>query len=198
MFRKWMFPFFGMAVIIFVIIIGFVLAAKDTVTVPASFAEARINGAAISNFLNSFFQESSNRLSEIEAKDKAGKYGDALDLTVQEFRKVQEARVKTIELLGELTTMAAAIPNIPVSSAQSIGMQAIATKMSSVDRLLNYHEKTRQLLDVLQNKFLSDSPANFDIETTEIIRAMNDDALAINELNRKYQRLMGEFDEKLR
>ena len=198
MFRKWMFPFFGVVAIIFVIIIGFVLAAKDTVAVPASFAEARINGAAISNFLNSFFQESSDRLSEIEAKDKAGKYGDALDLTVQEFRKVQEARVKTIELLGELTTMAAAIPNIPVSSAQSIGMQAIATKMSLVDRLLNYHEKTRQLLDVLQNKFLSDSPANFDVETTEIIRAMNDDALAINELNRKYQRLMGEFDEKLR
>ena len=198
MFRKWMFPFFGVVAIIFVIIIGFVLAAKDTVAVPASFAEARINGAAISNFLNSFFQESSDRLSEIEAKDKAGKYGDALDLTVQEFRKVQEARVKTIELLGELTTMAAAIPSIPVSSAQSIGMQAIATKMSLVDRLLNYHEKTRQLLDVLQNKFLSDSPANFDIETTDIIRAMNDDALAINELNRKYQRLMGEFDEKLR
>ena len=198
MFRKWILPFSGIVIIIFIVIIGFVLAAKDTVVVPASFAEARINGAVISDFLSNFFQESSERINEIEKRDKAGEYGRALDLTVQEFRKVQEARVKTIELLGELTTMAAAIPNIPVSSAQSIGMQAIATKMSLVDRLLNYHEKTRQLLDVLQNKFLSDSPANFNIETTEIIRAMNDDALAINELNRKYQRLMGEFDEKLR
>jgi len=198
MFHKWILPFFGIITIIFVVIIGFALAAQDKVTVSASFAEARINGAVISDFLNNFFQESSKRISEIEAKDKAGEYGKALDLTVQEFRKLQEARLKTIDLLGELTTMAAEMPNIPIDSAQSIGMQAIATKMSLVDRLLNYHEKIRQLLDILQNKFLSDDPANFDTETTEIIKAMNDDVLAINELNRKYQRLMTEFDEKLK
>jgi len=197
MLRKWILPFSVIAIIIFIVIIGFVLAAQDKVTVPAGFAEARINGAVISEFLNNFFQESSERISKIEEQDKAGKYGKALDLTVQEFRKLQEARLKTTELLGELTAMAAAIPYIPIDSAQSIGMQAIATKMSLVDKLLNYHEKIRQLLDVLQNKFLSDDPAGFDAETTEIIKAMNDDILAINELNRKYQRLMGEFDEKL-
>ena len=197
MFRKWILPFFGVATIISVVIIGFVLATQDKITVPISFAEARINGAVISDFLNNFFQESSKRISEIEAKDKAGEYGKALDLTTQEFRKLQEARLKTIELLGELTTMAAEMPNIPLDSAQSIGMQAIATKMSLIDRLLNYHEKIRQLLDVLENKFLSDDPASFDAETAEIIKAMNDDVLAINELNREYQRLMTEFDNKL-
>jgi len=196
MFRKWILPFLGIITIVF-IVIGFVFAAQDKVIVPASFAEARINGATISGSLNNFFQESSERLRKIEEKDKAGKYDDALDLTTQEFIKLQEARLKTVDLLGELTTMAAEIPNIPLYSAQSIGMQAIATKISLVDKLLNYHEKIRQLLDVLESKFLSDDPASFDVKTTEIIKAMNDDILAINELNRKYQRLMTEFDEKL-
>jgi len=196
MFRKWILPFLGAITIVF-IVIGFVFAAQNKVTVPISFAEARINGAVISDSLNNFFQESSERLRKIEEKDKAGKYDDALDLTTQEFIKLQEARLKTIDLLGELTTMAAEIPNIPLHSAQSIGMQAIATKISLVDRLLNYHEKIRQLLDVLENKFLSDDPASFDTKTTEVIKAINDDIFAINELNRKYQRLMTEFDEKL-
>ncbi len=197
MFRKWILLFSVIAIIIFIVIIGFVLAAQDKITIPASFVEARTNGAVISIFLNNFFQESSETISKIEEKDKTGEYGRALDLTVQEFRKLQEARLKTTELLGELTTMAAAIPYIPIDSAQSIGMQAIATKMSLVDKLLNYHEKIRQLLDILQDKFLSDDPASFDAETVEIIKAINDNILAINELNRKYQRLMGEFDEKL-
>jgi len=196
MLRKWILPFLGVTIIAF-IVISFVFAAQDKVTVPTSFAEARINGAVISDSLNIFFQESSERLRKTEEKDKAGKYDDALDLITQEFIKLQEARLKTIDLLGELTTMAAEIPNIPLYSAQSIGMQAVATKISLVDRLLNYHEKIRQLLDMLENKFISDDPASFDTKTAEIIKAMNNDILSINELNRKYQRLMTEFDEKL-
>jgi uncharacterized protein Yka (UPF0111/DUF47 family) len=67
-----------------------------------------------------------------------------------------------------------------------------------VDRLLNYNEKTRQLLDILRKKFTSYTPENFNAEMEQITKAMNDDALAINELNRKYQSLMEEFDGKLK
>jgi hypothetical protein len=198
MFRKWILPSLGVITIIAIAIFAFKALSKDGFSVPESFAEARINGAVIADFLNKFSSDSVAVITEIEEKDRAQKYDEALNLTIQELNRVQEARVKTIELLGELEKMAASLPALPQDEAQALGMQAISTEMSLVDKLLNYNEKTRQLLDVLRMKFTSYTPENFDIQTAEITKSMNEDALAINELNRKYQSLMEEFDGKLR
>ena len=198
MFRKWILPSLGVAVIVSAAVLGFSFIPKDKFSVPESFAEARINGALIADFLNDFSSKSVDTINEIEEKDNARKYDEALNLTIRELERVQEARVKTIELLGELEKMAASLPSVPQDEAQALGMQAISTEISLVDKLLNYNEKTKQLLDVLRNKFTSYTPENFDAEMEEITKAMNDDALAINELNRKYQSLMEEFDGKLK
>jgi hypothetical protein len=198
MFRKWILPSLGVIAIIAIIVVAFRFISKDGFSVPESFAEARINGAVIADFLNEFSNNSVAIISEIEEKDQAQKYDEALNLTIQELTRVQEARVKTIELLGELEKMAASLPDLPQDEAQALGMQAISTEMSLVDKLLNYNEKTRQLLDVLRMKFTSYTPENFNAQTEEITKSMNEDALAINELNRKYQSLMEEFDGKLK
>jgi hypothetical protein len=198
MFRKWILPSLGVTVIVSAAIIGFSFIPKDKFSVPESFAEARVNGALIAEFLNDFSSKSLDAIKEIEEKDKGQKYDEALNLTILELDRVQEARIKTIELLGELEKMAASIPSVPQDEAQALGMQAISTEISLVDRLLNYNEKTRQLLDILRKKFTSYTPENFNAEMEQITKAMNDDALAINELNRKYQSLMEEFDGKLK
>ncbi len=198
MFRKWILPSLGVVVIVSAAAIGLAFIPKDKFSVPESFAEARVNGALIAGFLNDFSSKSVATISEIEEKDNAKKYDEALNLTIQELDRVQEAREKTIELLGELEKMAASLPSVQQDEAQALGMQAITTEISLVDKLLNYNEKTKQLLDILRKKFTSYSPGNFDAEMEEITKAMNDDALAINELNRKYQSLMEEFDGKLK
>ena len=198
MFRKWILPSLGMVVIVSAAAIGLTFIPKNGFSVPESFAEARINGAIIADFLNEFSSDSIRVISEIEKKDQEQKYDEALNLTIQELNRVQEARTKTIELLGELEKMAASLPSLPQDEAQALGMQAISTEMSLVDKLLNYNEKTRTLLDILRMKFTSYTPENFNAQTAEITKAMNEDALAINELNRKYQSLMEEFDGKLK
>ncbi|MFA4999249.1 MAG: hypothetical protein WC519_00750 [Parcubacteria group bacterium] len=196
--RKWILPSLGVVITISAAIIGFSFIPKEKFIVPESFAEARINGALIADFLNEFSDQSINTIGEIEEKDKATKYDEALNLTIQELQRVDEARAKTIELLGELEKMASSLPSVPDDEAQALGMQAITTEISLVDKLLNYNEKTRNLLDVLRKKFTSYTPENFNTEMTEITEAMNEDAVAINELNRKYQTLMEEFDGKIK
>jgi len=198
MFRKWILPSLGVVAITFAAIIGFSFIPREKFVIPESFAEARMNGAVIADFLNEFSSSSVNTISEIEKKDKAGKYDEALNLTIQELERVEVARAKTIELLGELERMASSLPSVPNNDAQALGMQAITTEISLVDKLLNYNENTRALLDVLRKKFTSYTPENFNAETEKITKEMNDNVIAINELNRKYQTLMGEFDGKLK
>lgn len=164
---------------------------------PAEFTEARASGAEIASFLNEFSDNSINSLEKIKEEDKAGRYGNALDITIKELERIEKARTKTIELLSELEKMAASIPSIPDDEAQSLGMQAISTEISLVDKLLNYNEKLKSLLDILRSKFTSYSPEQFNDEMAEITKGLNEDALSINELNRKYQTLMKEFDKKI-
>jgi len=198
MFQKWILPLIGIILIIPGIILGTALISKKGFTMPAEFTEARASGAEIASFLNEFSDNSINSLEKIKEEDKAGRYGNALDITIKELERIEEARTKTIELLSELEKMAASIPSIPDDKAQSLGMQAISTEISLVDKLLNYNEKLKSLLDILKSKFTSYSPEQFNDEMTEITKGLNEDALSINELNRKYQTLMEEFDKEIK
>jgi len=197
MFHKWMFPSFLLTAIIIVAIIGFIFIPQKA-SVPKNFAEARISSALLAGSLNNFASESISALNKIGEKDDSAQYEEALDLTIHELERIRLARVKTIELLGELETMASSIPMIANHQAQTTGIRAISTKITLVDRLLNYNEKTKQLLDLLRQKFTSYSPEQFNEEVVVITQSLNDEALAINELNRKYQSLMKEFDERTR
>ena len=195
--REWILSLVGLIIIIFVAIIGISFIPNAT-NVPKNFTEARISGALIAGSLNNFSSESIDALSKIAEKDRAAEYNEALDLTIHELERIRIARVKTIELLGELEKMATSIPEIPDSQAQTVGIRAISTKISLVDKLLNYNEKTKQLLDILRKKFTTYSPEKFDADTAAITQEMNDAALEINELNRKYRNLMEEFDRRTR
>lgn len=195
--HRWMLPSLGLIIIVSITIVGFGFISNQTTT-PKHFAEARISGALIAGSLNNFSSESIDALNKIAEKDQAAKYNEALDLTIYELERIRIARLKTMELLGELEKMAVSIPDIPDYEAQSVGIRAISTKISLIDKLLNYNEKTKQLLDILRNKFTSYSPAKFDEETKIIIQTMNEASLEINELNRKYQNLMEEFDRRTR
>jgi len=197
MHRKWILPSVGAAVLISATVLGVIFLPKTGFTMPMEFSEARLKGAEIAEFLNEFSANSIRTIEEIKIKDEASLYGEALELTIKESENVQEARTKMIALLGELERMAASLPSVPYDEAQSLGMQAISTEISLVDKLLNYNEKLKSLLDVLRMKFTSYTPDKFDEQMSEITRSLNEDALAINELNRKYQNLMEEFDKKL-
>lgn len=196
MLRKLLVPFIGILIIIS-IILGYYFIFDNKLPVPDSFAEARINGAVISNFLNEFSTKSIETLNQIEEKDKNNQREEALDMAIYELERIRVAREQTIKLLSELEKMAASIPDIRNTEAQALGMQAISTKISLIDRLLNYNERMRSLLDILRQKFTTRNPERFNAEMATIISALNDDALTINELNRKYQNLMEEFDRRI-
>ncbi len=194
--RKWVTA--GAILLSIAAIIGaFLLIRGGKIEVPASFTEARNNGAEISKFINTFSEEAKAGFQTIEKEDREGNYVRALDLTIIEVERLQQARVKSVELLGELQKMTASLGDIKSTELQSVGMQAVSNEVLLVERLIAYNEHLKELLDVLRVKYSSYEPQKFDASTNDLVEKINDDVNEINQLNRKYQTLIGEFDKKI-
>ena len=195
--RKWVTA--GAVLLSIAVIAGaFLLIRGGKIEVPSSFIEARGKGAEISEFINDFSEKAKEGLQAIEEKDKSGDYVRALDLTIIEVERLQQARVKSVELLGELQKMTASLGEIKSTNLQSAGMQAVSNEVLLVERLIAYNEALKDLLDVLRAKYSSYEPQKFDASTNDLVKKINEDVSEINKLNRRYQTLIAEFDKKIK
>jgi len=159
--------------------------------VPADFLKARQEASLIAQEIVLFSNQSSDSLRQIAQLDEEKKYTEALILVSQELERNRQAREKAIRLSAQLEIMAKNLSQISPASASQIALEAISSETALISRLITHNDYLTQLLEILRNKFLG--KANGD-KIPELIGQINNEVQAINDLNKKFNKMMKEFD----
>ena len=181
---------------IFIILLAyFVLRflAVDVKNIPEDFLRARQEASLIAQDIVTISNESTNSLGEIARLDEERKYSEALALVSKELERNRQAREKAIKLSVQLETMAKNLAQISPASAGQTALEAISSEAALISRLIIYNDYLTQLLEILRGKFLGDNQGD---KIPELIAQINGEIQAINDLNRKFNEVMGEFDLK--
>ena len=153
--------------------------------------KARQEAASIALVIVGMSDQSATNIDRISELDAEHKYREALTLVTDEIQRNNEARQKAIELSNQLEKMANNLSGIyPVSSAQ-VALQAVSSETTLISRLITYNDYLNQLLDVLRRKFAGQIDGN---EVPELVQKINNEAQAINDLNREFNDQMKIFD----
>ncbi len=159
--------------------------------VPPDFLKARQQAASIALVIVNMSNESATNIDTISELDAGHKYREALALVAEEIQRNNDARQKAIELSNQLVEMANNLSGIyPASSAQ-VALQAVTSETTLISRLITYNDYLNQLLGVLQKKFAGQVDGN---EVPELVQKINNEAQAINDLNREFNDQMKIFD----
>jgi len=191
----------------FIIFIAFLLGAtaalffiserkKNAPYVPPEFLEARTRTGSISENIVTIASASIDNLRNIRHEDVSGNYEGALDLVSAEIMRNEAARQEALKLSYELATLAAQIELVRPEEAAQIGLQAALCGTQITQHLINYNVYTNQLLEALRVGFATGTSAEEEssAKVQGLIDKMNEEAEAINRLNREYKTAMGEFD----
>lgn len=165
----------------------------DVKNVPEDFLRARQEASLIAQDIVTISNESTNSLGEIARLDKERKYTEALVLISKELERNRQARERAIKLSVQLETMARNLAQISPSSAGQKALEAISSETALISRLITYNDYLTQLLEILRGKFLGKNQGD---KIPELIAQINGEIQAINDLNRKFNETMKEFDLK--
>lgn len=165
----------------------------DVKKIPSEFLQARQEASLIAQDIVNLSNQSVNSFDEIAKFDKDKKYNEALVLVSKELENNRQARQKAISLSVQLETMTKNLDKISPVSAGQKALEAISSETSLISRLINYNDYLIQLLEALQKKFMGESDGD---KISELIGKINDEIQAINDLNRKFNDTMSEFDSK--
>ncbi len=181
--------------IVIILIAYFVLRflALEPKNIPEDFLRARQEASLIASEIVAISNESTNSFDKIAQLDKERKYTEALILISQELERNRQAREKAIQLSIQLEIMAKNLAQISPQSSSQIALQAISSETALISRLITYNDYLTQLLEVLREKFLGKSEGD---EISELIIKINGEIQAINDLNRKFNEVMKEFDTR--
>src|SRR3989344_1554750 len=159
--------------------------------VPPDFLKARQEAASIALVIVGMSDQSATNIDKISELDAEKKYREALTLVTDEIQRNNEARQKAIELSNQLEVMANNLSGIyPASSAQ-VALQAVSSETTLISRLITYNDYLNQLLNVLRRKFAGQVDGD---EVPQLVQKINNEAQAINDLNREFNDQMKIFD----
>jgi len=160
-------------------------------SIPPEFLEARREASLTAKDIVALSSESANSISEIANLDQQGRYQEALALISRELENNRQARNRAINLSVQLEKMARNIDKISPTSAAQLALQAVSSETTLISRLISYNDYLNQLLEVLRAKFAGRKGND---GLTELINKINNEAMAINDLNTGFNDLMKEFD----
>lgn len=161
--------------------------------VPEEFSEARIKGSDIAEEILAQQAFSLKTLEEIARYDKENNATEALILIANELIKNREANNKAIKLSSQLEKMATNLGEIRPSKARESATTAVASEVTLVSRLLSYNNYLSQLFEVLKLKF--QSPQKYQsVQVKDLINKINDEVRAINELDKRFNESLANFD----
>lgn len=165
--------------------------AAEPKKIPSDFLKARQEASSISRDIVAFSGESASKINEIAELDRQNKHTEALTAISQEIERNKKAREKAIELSIRLEAMAKNVNGIsPVSMSQK-AIEALTFETALINRLIIYNDYLVRLLEVLREKFLG---RNVGDQVPELIAKVNEEARTINDLDRKFNEIMAEFD----
>lgn len=162
---------------------------------PGEFTEARLKGSRVASKIVELSRDNLALLNEVSKYDRDNNHPEALIAISNAIIQNRENQVEAIRLSEQLTTMAEQAPRIRPSRAREIATEAVASEVALVSRLLYYNNYLAQLFETLKVKFEKPWVAYLDGEVNNLINKINDEAQAINELNKKFLASMEELDQ---
>jgi len=169
------------------------LAVTPQNFVPAEFSEARIRGAAYAEQIVAHAETSVKNLEVIAYFDREGNAPAALDLITKELGKINEVHAAAIGLSGELEKMARYLSDIKPARARLHATEAVSAEVALVSHLLLYNDHLKELFGALHVKFQNQG-AYSNGKVNDLIEKVNEETRAINELNRRFNASLAEFD----
>jgi hypothetical protein len=197
MFKRWSVVIIAVIIVIFALAVAGFLKTRHRENLPETFVVSNAVAVEISRIITETAANSVKKLDEIDEAEQTGNYEKALDLVIEELNQSLKMREKSLDLLVELQKMSNSVSGIAIPEAQELILQAVSNEISLVTHLLYYNEYWNQLLLGLRDKFGSANPAAVNFSAAEWIKKINDEAVTINELNRRYQSLMVELQKKV-
>lgn len=164
--------------------------------VPKEFLEANQQGSLIATQIVDFSKKSVTNIDKINDLDKAENYSEALNLIMEEISRNEEMKKEAYNLSSKLAKMAETLKDIKPKSATEIALKGINYETSLIIRLINYNAFMGDLLVTLRDKFTGKLVEEGRVK--EIIEKINNEAVAINDLNEQYKTAMSEFEEKIK
>ncbi|MFA5173257.1 MAG: hypothetical protein WC435_02575 [Candidatus Paceibacterota bacterium] len=164
--------------------------------VPKEFLEANQQGALIATQIVDFSKKSVSNIDKINDLDREENYSEALNLIMEEISRNEEMKKEAYNLSFELAKMAETLKEIKPKVATETALRGINYETSLIIRLINYNAFMGNLLITLRDKFTGKMVEEGKVG--EIIKKINDEATAINDLNEQYKAAMNEFDEKIK
>lgn len=169
------------------------LFLNTTAEIPTAFSVARNTGAESARILSESFATSLETLSEIAKFDRQGDTERAVFLVNKEIDQIRFKKERASDLANSLAQMAQAIPDIEPQEAREKAIEAVSAQLAAVGHLITYNEKLLELFDTLQSKF--ETGVNPPAGTVEaLLKALNQEAKTINELNSLFSKFLKEFD----
>jgi len=163
-------------------------------SLPPEFSEARLRAASLAQKIVTLSNDSLKSLEEVAQYDKQDDSSQALILISRQIIKNRDNHDATVQLSSYLERMARSLPDIKPAKARQIATEAVTTEVALVSRLLTYSDYLAQLFDVLRAKF-NNSLSNPDGRVEELIRKINQEAEAINDLDTRFNDAIAQFDK---
>ncbi len=161
---------------------------------PGEFIEARIKGATIAEKIVELSRDTLSKLDQVAQDDQQHRANDALIVISQAISNNQESQTEAIQLSSQLTAMAENVSRINPASARDSATAAITAEVTLVSRLLYYNSYLNQLFETLKVKFAHPGTSYLDGQVNDLINKVNDEAKAINELNKKFNTALADLD----
>ncbi len=165
---------------------------------PGEFSDARIKGVTIAERIVLLSRETLSNLDKVSRYDQGRRYGAAITVLADAINDNQESQAEAIRLSAQLTAMAENLPRIQPAGARQLATEAVTAEVTLVSRLIYYNEYLGQLFETLKVKFRQPGVSYLDGQVNDLINKINDEAKAINELNKRFTGSMAEFDEIFR
>jgi len=164
--------------------------------VPASFSDARMQGALISQTIVDLSNKLQGDLGQVNELDKNKKTAEALELTSKLIEQSQEIRQQAVDLSREMETMAKSLPEIKSEEARLAAVNAISSRLLLIDKLVSYSSYLTELLQTLRDRFAGSTVSQEQVGA--LIEKVNAEVTAINNFNRQASASMERFDELIK
>ena len=164
--------------------------------VPASFSDARMQGALISQTIVDLSNKLQGDLGQVNELDKNKKTAEALELTSKLIEQSQEIRRQAVDLSKEMETMAKSLPEIQSEEARLAAVNAISSRLLLINKLVSYSSYLTELLETLRNRFAGSAVSQEQVGA--LIEKVNAEVTAINNFNRQASASMERFDQLIK
>lgn len=171
------------------------LFSDEVKRIPPDFLRARQEASLTAGQIIFISGQTAGHINQISDFDKNKQYEEALKLVSEELINNRKARDYAVSLSSQLEIMIKNIPDISPVKFGQIALEAISSETTLISRLITYNDYLVKLLEILQMKFLG-KEKNANDKIMELIGNINKEAEAINSLNKNFNNLMAEFDQK--